>query len=249
MSRSRASTVKADSHVKTGNSLMLTLASTFMERRAKHMALAGLSFGVGSYLTTLLGKEPERLKYFSHDAIQNDRGLLHYLSELETYSHVEEDLFHMIVQGIDKMLILEQVLLNDDAVPTKEDRGETHGRFAVIRRHLQTFQSEVLSVLGSEHGVTASYYTKQIYENLQKHYLNILHLCNKYHPEGALRRAREERSVYEHAAREYSKKHHGRRLSFRRWKERTQQRKYPKRYRQYIDAMYDVDESDQDDKQ
>lgn len=227
--------------------ILQNMGQAVLEQRAKQMALAGLGFGLGSYLSNFFEGQPDRLSV-NCDAIQNDRGLLHQLCQLETYSHVDERLFRMIIQHIDKLMILEDVLRRSDTGPTKEDRPNAHSRYNALVRQLREFQRLVLQTMGSEHGVTAHYFVKQIHELMQKHLLNILHLCSRYNPLSTLKRAQEERELYLEASRKYFQKR-GKRLSFQKWKSREQCKKYPSLYREYMDSVYYEDRKKEHDEE
>jgi hypothetical protein len=114
------------------------------------------------------------------------------LIKLQSYRKIEVTLFGHAVQNIDKLLFLEKVLKSGETRGTQNDKCVAFAYYRLALNRLNMFQMLVLEMLGNEHGKCANILVDEIYSQLQKHLLNIFHLCSDFNPDKILQTAEKE---------------------------------------------------------
>jgi hypothetical protein len=111
---------------------------------------------------------------------------------IQSYRKLDPWLFKSAIQNVDHLLFLENALLNKSIVATRNDKviSFSYFRMAVIR--LNTFQMCVKEKLGNDHAMAVNIFVKKIYKQIQKHFLNILHMCSEFKPGNLILRAKGE---------------------------------------------------------
>lgn len=111
------------------------------------------------------------------------------LCKLQAYRELEPELFSKIVSGCDHLIFLEHGLISKTIVPTQNDRYVAFVHFYAAVNGMNVFQRLVLQDLGNEHGKCASVLSEQIYAQLIKHVMNVLHMCSDFNIDNLLLRA------------------------------------------------------------
>jgi len=111
------------------------------------------------------------------------------LLTLQNYRKLNPWLFRSAVQNIDQLLFLESALLAGDIKPVKNDKVAAFSAFRVGLNRLGQFQQLIKEKMGTEHAMAANLYVRKIYDNMQTHILNILHMCSDFKPEHLIERA------------------------------------------------------------
>ncbi len=123
------------------------------------------------------------------EAMNNDPIIRDALLQMQNYRDLNPWLFKTALQNIDQLLFLENALLSQQVSPVKKDKdiAFTHFRMGVNR--LSQFHYIVTKELGTEQGMVVDVLLKRIYSQMQKHLLNILHMCSQFNPENLIARA------------------------------------------------------------
>jgi len=186
-----------------GQMLLPYIESGNKEQLIKMGASLGVAFSAYTALTGYFGKgtlgkgttEGQRpLKTFKdpvecvqHDAILNDAFLT-----LQQYRKLDKYLFGKTIQTVDQLLFLEQGLLQKQFPPSRSDKTKGWALFRLSLNKLNEFQHMVRTTMKNEHAVVVNILIKKIYEQLQKHILNVLHLCSRFNPNDWLKMASKE---------------------------------------------------------
>jgi hypothetical protein len=115
--------------------------------------------------------------------------------KIQAYRDINVPCFSMAIRNVDCLLFLERLLTSGTVTPLKKDKATAFAYFRVAVSRLNTFQHLVQHALENEHAMTVSIYIAQIYTNLQKHLLNVLHLCSVFKPAHMLKRAADDVQV------------------------------------------------------
>jgi len=102
---------------------------------------------------------------------------------LQSYRELNPWLFKTALQNIDQLLFLENALLSQQIQAVKNDKVASWSFFRMAIHRLGAFQYLVRERMGTEHGMTVNIFVRKIYAQLQKHILNILHMCTEFKPE------------------------------------------------------------------
>jgi hypothetical protein len=111
------------------------------------------------------------------------------MMSLQSYRQLNPWLFKSALQNIDQLLFLENALLNKQIKAVHNDKVASWSFFRMALSRLEQFQFLVRERLGNEHGLTVNIFARKIYAQLQKHILNVLHMCSEFKPEHLLARA------------------------------------------------------------
>ncbi len=114
------------------------------------------------------------------------------LIKLQSYRKIETTLFGHAIQNIDKLLFLEKVLKSGETRGTQNDKCIAFAYYRLALNRLNMFQMLILEMLGNEHGKCANILVDEIYSQLQKHLLNVFHLCTDFNPDKILQTAEKE---------------------------------------------------------
>lgn len=123
------------------------------------------------------------------EAMHNDPIIRDSLIQMQNYRELNPWLFKTALQNIDQLLFLENALLSQSVYPAKKDKDIAFTYFRMGVNRLSQFHFLVTKELGTEHGMTVNILLKRIYAQMQKHLLNILHLCSQFNPENLIARA------------------------------------------------------------
>lgn len=150
-----------------------------------------LGFGLYQMAVTLAKRNVNPCVGFKDpvEAMNTDPLIRDSLLQMQNYRDLNPWLFKTALQNIDQLLFLEHILLSQKAQPVKKDKdiAFTHFRMGVNR--LSQFQFLVRKEMGNEHGMTINLLVKRVYTQMQKHLLNVLHLCSEFRPENLIARA------------------------------------------------------------
>jgi hypothetical protein len=111
---------------------------------------------------------------------------------LQSYRSLNPWLFRTSLQNVDHLLFLENALLTKQISPSQNDKAISfsHFRMGVVR--LNQFQLIVKDKLGNSHAMAVNIFVKKIYDQIQKHFLNVLHICSRFNPGDLVARAQQE---------------------------------------------------------
>lgn len=150
-----------------------------------------LGFGLYQMSVTLAKRNINPCVEFKDqvEALNADPIIRDAMVQLQNYRELNPWLFKTALQNIDQLLFLESALLSQQVHPVKRDKdlAFTHFRMGVNR--LSQFQFLVRKEMGNEHGMSVNILVKKVYTQLQKHLLNVLHLCSEFRPEHLIARA------------------------------------------------------------
>ena len=108
---------------------------------------------------------------------------------IQSYRELNPWLFKSALQNVDQLLFLEDALLSRKVRPVKSDKIIAFSYFRMGCNRLGQLQWLIKEKLSSEHALTFNLYVRKIYAQLQKHLLNILHLCSEFKPQHLIERA------------------------------------------------------------
>jgi len=108
---------------------------------------------------------------------------------IQSYRELNPWLFKSALQNVDQLLFLEDALLSRKVRPVKSDKIIAFSYFRMGSNRLGQLQWLIKEKLSSEHALTFNLYARKIYAQLQKHLLNILHLCSEFKPQHLIERA------------------------------------------------------------
>lgn len=150
-----------------------------------------LGFGLYQMAVTLAKRNVNPCVEFKDpvEAMNADPIIRDALIQLQNYRELHPCLFKTSLQNIDQLLFLENALLSQKVHPVKNDKDIAFSHFRVGVNRLQHFQFLVRKEMGNEHGMTVNILVKRIYAQMQKHLLNVLHLCSEFRPENLVARA------------------------------------------------------------
>ena len=126
------------------------------------------------------------------DSLDCDPLIRECFINIQEYRDLNPWLFKTALQNVDHLLFLEHVLLTKKVFPTRNDKAISFSYFRMGIIRLNMFQLLVKEKLGNDHGVCVNIFVEKIYTQLQKHFLNILHLCSEFKPEFLISRAKKE---------------------------------------------------------
>lgn len=108
---------------------------------------------------------------------------------IQSYRKLNPWLFKSALQNADKLLFLEDALLSQKAFPVRNDKVSAWTYFRLSVNRLNQFQYLVRERMGNEHGLAVNIFVRKVYDQLQKHVLNVFHLCSEFKPENLIARA------------------------------------------------------------
>lgn len=123
------------------------------------------------------------------ECIRDDPVLCEAFLTLQQYRRLDKHLFAKALQTVDQLLFLERGLLNKDFPPSRADKTKGWALFRLSLNKLNEFQHMVRTTMKNEHAVVVNILVKKMYEQLQKHILNVLHLCSRFNPNDWLKMA------------------------------------------------------------
>jgi hypothetical protein len=126
------------------------------------------------------------------ESIGNDPVILEALVKIQSYRELNPWMFSMAVRNIDHLLFLENALVSKEVQPVRNDKALAFTYFRIALTRLNTFQHLIKHKLSNKHAMAVNIYTEKIYDQLKKHFLNVLHLCSVIRPENLLKRAEED---------------------------------------------------------
>lgn len=126
------------------------------------------------------------------ESLHVDAKICEAFTNLQEYRDLNPWLFKTGIQNVDHLLFLEQILLNGESDPVPNDKVIAFSHFRMALHRLNSFQKLVSEQLGNEHGLAVQIYIESIYEQLQKHLLNIFHMCSQFDPSSLISRAKKE---------------------------------------------------------
>jgi hypothetical protein len=87
------------------------------------------------------------------------------------------------------LLLLEDVLYQKEVFANKNDPIIAWTYFKMAVNRLKLFQMEVKQQLGKEHAFAVNTLVNKIYSQLQKHLMNILHMCQQFNVSDMIKQA------------------------------------------------------------
>lgn len=112
--------------------------------------------------------------------------------EIQTYRSLNPWLFKLSLQNIDHLLYLESSMLSGSISPVRSDKALAFSFFRMAVVRLNMFQLAVKESLGKDHALVVNIHIKDIYTTIQKHLLNVLHMCSQFKPHNLKARAEAE---------------------------------------------------------
>lgn len=122
-------------------------------------------------------------------AMNQDSIIRDCFMNIQVYRRINPWLFKTALQNADSLLFLEQALGQPDVTPNRKDKAIAWSHFRMAVNRLNQFQSAVREKMGNDHALASYIYVKKIYSQLQKHFVNVLHMCSQFRPERLLKRA------------------------------------------------------------
>jgi hypothetical protein len=126
------------------------------------------------------------------EAMHCDARVEESFRKLQVYRDLNPWLFSAALQNIDKLLYLSRLLLSGVAKPMREDRGVAFSYLKVGMSRLKALQCTIHQEMGNDHALVANMEIQVIYNQCQKHVLNVMHICSRFKPEDVIERARAE---------------------------------------------------------
>jgi hypothetical protein len=111
---------------------------------------------------------------------------------LQEYRELDPWLFKTALQNVDQLLFLEQALLSKKIEPVRSDKVQAFSHFRVGVNRLNQFQFLIKDKMNSEHAFAANIFVQKIYQQLQTHFINVLHMCTSANPMNLIARAKTE---------------------------------------------------------
>lgn len=108
---------------------------------------------------------------------------------IQNYREINSWLFKSALQNADQLLFLEFAMENEKIIPKRIDKGAAYANFRVAMNRLIQFQYEIREKIDNDHAMAVHVYVQKIYEQLHKHFLNILHMCSMFKPEHLIAKA------------------------------------------------------------
>ena len=108
---------------------------------------------------------------------------------IQSYRNLNPWLFKTALQNVDQLLFLEHILLSGQEKPVPADKTLAWSHFRMGVNRLGQFQHLAKEQMNVSHAMVLNLYIRKIYEQLQKHFLNILHLCSEFNPHNLIARA------------------------------------------------------------
>jgi len=125
-------------------------------------------------------------------SLHNDPQLCAHFIDLQHYRALNPWLFSTAILNADTLVLLENGLVTGFITPARNDKIIAFTHFKVAVERLNMLLSIIKEKMGVDHGMLAHVLVNDIYKNLRKRFLNILHMCTQYNPESLIRRAEEE---------------------------------------------------------
>jgi len=126
------------------------------------------------------------------EAMNYDPTIRDSFIHLQTYRELNPWLFSAALMNVDQLLFLTQALMNKQVPPERNDKVIAFTNFRMASIRLNMFQMLVREKLNNDQGLVAHIYVDQIYKQIQKHLLNVFHLCSSFNPKHVLQRAKNE---------------------------------------------------------
>lgn len=123
------------------------------------------------------------------ESLHSDPIIVEALFTLQGYRALNPWLYKAAIQNIDQLLFLENALLQGLVKPCKKDKVHAWTHFRVGVNRMAQFQYLIKEQLGTDQGFAANIYVRKVYEQMQKHVLNVLHMCSDFRPEHLIERA------------------------------------------------------------
>lgn len=161
------------------------------EKFLKWGSIGFLGFGMYQMAATLAKRNVNPCVEFKDpvEAIHFDPMIRDAYIRLQNYREINPWLFKSSLQNTDQLLFLENALLTEQVYPSRQDKDLSFTYFRMAVNRLNQFQHLIRSEMGNEHAMAVNMIVKKVYEQLQKHFLNILHLCSEFKPEHLIQRA------------------------------------------------------------
>jgi hypothetical protein len=126
------------------------------------------------------------------DSLSVDPIILDSFVNIQSYRDLNPWLFRTALQNVDRLLFLENALLSKQVHATSNDKAISFSYFRMSIIRLNQLQLLVKEKLGNEHALACNIFVQKIYFQMQKHFLNVLHLCSDFKPEFMIARAKSE---------------------------------------------------------
>jgi len=178
---------KAKSNGSTWPQLYPDDAKTFVK-----VGMLGFVALGGYHLLMTLAKRNTNPNIVFHDTVESmdcDPIIRDAFFSIQSYRTINPWLFKTALQNVDQLLFLENALLSQKVKPVHNDKVVSFTYFRMGVNRLDQLQYLIKERMGNEHAMAANIYVRKIYTQMQKHLLNILHLCSEFKPEHLIERA------------------------------------------------------------
>lgn len=168
----------------------------------KYGAIGFVGMGVYKVGTKMIKRDLDPSVEFEIpvESVQRDRVLTKAFLDLQEYKGVNEWLFRCAILNCDHLMFLEQVLMQGDVTPVRNDKVIAFSHFKLASTRLKMLQISVHEKIGAHHAALVGVLIKKIYSQMQIHFTNILHMCKDFKPENLLKEARKDIAAWESRA-------------------------------------------------
>lgn len=157
-------------------------------------AIGFLSLGVYKLSTQIVGKNILASSQLTDmtESIHLDPKLCNAFVQLQGYRKLNPWLFRTSLQNADHLLFLENILIQGNAIPVRNDKIIAFTHFRMCLTRMNEFVTRIKAKMGNGHGLAAKLYMDVAIDQMKKHLLNVLHECSKFKPQDLISRAEEE---------------------------------------------------------
>lgn len=124
--------------------------------------------------------------------IGSDEVLVDALVKLQVYRTLSTARFTSAVQTFDRLVHAERGIASGEILAMPDDKSVNFARLRVGMNKLNEMVRIVYNEMGLLHGKVALINLQIVHKQMEKHYMNIVHLVRKFNPDELLKQADEE---------------------------------------------------------
>lgn len=124
------------------------------------------------------------------DSFHQEPRLLSAFVTLHEYAELSPYLFKNAAVNSDQLVFLERALVSGKICAVKRDKYLAWTNFKMATQRLDEFQKMVREKLGVDHELAVRLEIQKVKKELERKLMNVLHLCEKFHPENMVSRAK-----------------------------------------------------------
>jgi hypothetical protein len=162
-----------------------------LKNAARWGLAGGVALGLYQLGLTLMRRKlhPEVQLIDQQEKLHLDSIIYDAFMQLQAYRKLNVFLFTTALHNTDRLLLLEDVLYQKEVFANKNDPIIAWTYFKMAVNRLKLFQMEVKQQLGKEHAFAVNTLVNKIYSQLQKHLMNILHMCQQFNVSDMIKQA------------------------------------------------------------